>query len=98
VKQELFRDGYTVDIERDPLTGIVTYEAWFKDGRLDHPGGPAVVLRDAATGTVTFEAWYRRGLLHRTNGPAYIERDPTGIAVVEEWWKDGVSCTAEFTR
>ena len=91
VKQSFFRNGYTFDIERDPATGIVTYEAWSKDGKLDHVDAPAVVLRDAGTRILTFEAWYKNGELHRVDGPAYVERDAVvGAITRQEWWKNGV--------
>jgi hypothetical protein len=90
VKETLFREGQTVEIERDPVTGTITYEAWSRHGKQDRAKGPAVSLRNGATGVVTHEAWYKDGKLDRFDGPAYIERDGnTGIVTREAWFKDG---------
>ena len=53
--------GYTIKTERDPETGIVTYEAWSKDGKPDRADGPAIIKRDTTTGTVTHEARWNDG-------------------------------------
>src|SRR5206468_1343556 len=48
--------GYTIKTERDPATGTVIREAWYKDGKKDRADGPSFILRDAETGIVTREA------------------------------------------
>ena len=77
-------------IERDPITGIVTYEQWYSDGVPDRADGPALIERDPVTGAVIYEEWWKDGQMHRAAGPALIQRNPvTGIVTYEEWWKDG---------
>ena len=84
------REEHKVTTERDAATGTVTYEEWWKDGKLDRADGPAYIVRDAATGTVTREAWWKDGKLDRADGPAAIERDAaTGTVTGEAWCKDG---------
>lgn len=51
----------TIYTETDPATGIVTLEAWRKDGKLDRTDGPATICRDPTTGTVTVGAWRKDG-------------------------------------
>jgi putative sugar O-methyltransferase len=71
-------------------TGIVTYEAWLKDGKQGRADGPAIIERDDATAIVTCEEWWQDGAPHRADGPALIRRDgTTGLVTHEEWWKDG---------
>lgn len=56
--------------------GII--QAWYKDGKLHHEGGPAATTLDGT------EFWYFNGLLHREDGPAIIRQDGT-----KEWWING---------
>ena len=42
-------------------TGIVTYEAWMKDGKQGRADGPALIERDDTTGIVTCEEWWKDG-------------------------------------
>ncbi len=61
--------GYTIKTERDPVTGIVIREAWYKDGKKDRADGPSFILRDPATGIVTREVWWK-------DGKQAVGRDP----------------------
>jgi hypothetical protein len=78
-------------ILHNKATGIVTYEAWFKNGnKQGRDDGPAIIERDDTTGIVICEEWWKDGRPHRDDGPALIRRDGvTGIVTCEEWWKDG---------
>jgi hypothetical protein len=77
-------------ITRDPRTGVVTKELWYRNGRSHRDDGPAVIRRDALTGTVILESWWHEGKLHRDNGPAFITRDAaTGAPMCEEWYRSG---------
>ena len=84
---ELADDSHT--IERDAETGIVTYEAWYKDDKREPKAAPAVINHHPATGTATCEEWWDRDRLDRTGGPAVIVRNTTGEITREEWWKGG---------
>jgi hypothetical protein len=55
------RATHSVDIKRDPVTGVITREQWWKDGKLDRINGPAFIVRNAATGAVTDNQWWRDG-------------------------------------
>jgi hypothetical protein len=90
------RENHEVLSKRDPITGVIIFEAWYKyddlDRNLDRAAGPAYINRDARTGVVTREAWYKDGKLDRAAGPAYIERDArTGVVTREAWYKDGTA-------
>lgn len=87
---EMDRADGPAAIERDPTTGTVTHEFWWKNDHAHRADGAAFILRDPETGIVTREKWFRDNKQHRDGGPAYIERDPvTGTVTYEEWWKDG---------
>jgi len=47
------------DIERDPVTAVITKEVWIRNGNADREDGPAIIRRNAKTGAVTYSAWYR---------------------------------------
>jgi hypothetical protein len=86
----MITETHNVRTTRDATTGIVTCEAWWKDGTLDRTGGPAVITRDGANGIVTSEGWFKDGMYDRADGPAVIWRDgASGIVTCEAWWKDG---------
>jgi O-antigen ligase len=75
-------------VQRDPATGIATYEVWRKDGKPHRADGPAIIERDGVTGIVIRESWCKDGKLHRTDGPAHIERDSTtGASRSESWYE-----------
>ena len=59
-------------VQRDPTSGIVTYESYHKNGLTSREDGPARIKRDANTGVVTKEEWVLNGVRHRL-----IERDST---------------------
>ena len=83
-------------IKRDPATGIITREEWYRGERRHRADGPARIERDAETGVVTFEEWWENGKQDRADGPANIDRDAvTVIATYEEWCKDGQSDRAD---
>jgi hypothetical protein len=89
-------DGPAV-ITRDPKTGIVCTEEWWKNDKLHRLDGPAIVNRDARTGVVSCEAWYKNGNLSRNNGPALTVRDPSsGSVLFQKGAQDGV-LTDDFT-
>jgi hypothetical protein len=75
---------------RDPITGIVTFEAWCKNGKAERMDGPADIHRDPHTGVVTYEAWKKGGELNRADGWAATWRDAaTGKVTGQEMWRDG---------
>ncbi len=84
-------ERYSVNIRRDPATGVVFSEAWYNGGgKLDRSGDAALIVRDATTGIVTYEGWFKDGKRDRADGPAVIQRNRrTGVVSKEEWWKDG---------
>jgi hypothetical protein len=53
------REKREIFTETHPTTGIVTYEQWRKDSKLDRADGPAVIERNAQTGTLTGDCWYK---------------------------------------
>ncbi len=46
------------EIKRDPITGVITNEAWFQNGQSHRVDGPAIITRHAKTGVTTYSAWY----------------------------------------
>jgi hypothetical protein len=50
-------------IWRDPITGIIIEEEWYKGGRLHRDDGPAIIRRDPHTGEVKYTSWYFEGVL-----------------------------------
>jgi hypothetical protein len=77
-------------IERHPVTGIVSFEEFRVNSKLDRTDGPACIWRDEKTGLVIAEEWYTKGRLDRRDGPARIHRDAqTGCVTREQWWKNG---------
>jgi hypothetical protein len=87
---KLDREDGPALINCDPLTGVMTYEGWFRNGLADRVNGPAELWRDPHTGVVTQEKWMRGGQPDRDKGPAQIWRDgATGKITGEEMWKNG---------
>ena len=83
------RDDAPAIIMRDPATGEVVYEAWYKNDKRDRVDGPATINRDPKTGAIIYEEWWDRDRLHRDDGPAHIERYTTGEVIREIWCKNG---------
>lgn len=84
------KDGPAV-ISRDPSTGILFQEDWYRNGTYHRDGGPACIRRDPVNGGVMLASWYDHGKRHRADGPAVIQRDSsTGAIINEEYWKAGV--------
>ena len=46
---------------KDPTTGIVMREAWFRNGVRHREEGPALIIRDGKSGAVLSEKWFRVG-------------------------------------
>jgi hypothetical protein len=55
------REKREVITETDPATGVVTYEQWWKDDKLDRIDGPALIYRNVATAALVFDGWYKNG-------------------------------------
>lgn len=89
---ELHRDeqeGPAV-VSRDPGTGVIVREEYFRNGQWHREHGPALLTRDAATGKMLREEYYQNEQLHRLNGPASSDRDQAGRLVLEFWCKNGI--------
>lgn len=81
---------YTVEIHRNPRTGVAQIEKWLKGGQVHRVDGPALIVRDRETGAVTQELWMRNGELHREDGPASLTRDLlTGRIKYSTWHING---------
>jgi hypothetical protein len=65
-------------MEIDPQTGVVTWEAWNKDGKRHREGGPAVIERYTNTGEITRRTWYLNGKLVTPEqaGDYFYRREP----------------------
>ena len=87
MREEVYqKEVYSVEIRRDPLSGVAVSEKWCKEGKSHREDGPAQITRDASTGTVVREAWIRNNKYHRTDGPAIILRHPTTEHVYFSAW------------
>jgi hypothetical protein len=86
---------YTVWIERDSKTGVVTGETWSGKhptsgfGHLHRIEGPAFICRDPVTNVALIEEWHQNGRLHRDDGPAIIRRTSDGRVKFQSWYRDG---------
>lgn len=86
----LHREEGPARFDRDPETGVITWEDWYNNGLQHRQDGPAHVERDRISGIITCEEWRSGGRKHRDNGPAEIIRDATtGVTVLEAWWRHG---------
>src|SRR5665213_3039056 len=77
---------YTVEVFRDPRTGIVYNESWFVNGKRHQVGAPAHIERDRENGAVTHEGWFIEDKLHREDGPASLRQDPVTGRITRSWW------------
>jgi hypothetical protein len=73
-------------IRREPQTGIVLEERYYRHGRYHRDDGPAVVRYSAVNSVPFYEMYYHDGLMHRDpkEGPARIERNWDGSLVLIE--------------
>jgi uncharacterized protein len=85
-------EGCRLDSSRSPAVierkadGSTTYEAYWRNGKLDRRDGPAIVAHNA-DGSVREEYW-RNNKLDREDGPAVVQRNANG-ATSEEYHRNG---------
>jgi hypothetical protein len=88
---QLHRDEGAAVTIKDPETGEVISEEWWKHGQRHRDGDePAIVTSITSSSRVWSErSWYSDGQLHRENGPAEESRMANGIVHVEKWYRHG---------
>jgi hypothetical protein len=71
------RIGAPASIARDPTTGVVLEEEWYRYGKLHREDGPAIIRR-APDGKVKYTSWYQNGELipYRNRPKAAREAKP----------------------
>lgn len=83
-------ENYSVEIVRNPETGIVERESWTVNGRLSRNGLPAYQEFDSETGVLKVAGYYKFGLPEREDGPFEQHWDPqTGICILERYCQGG---------
>ena len=77
-------------IGRDPTTGTILNETYWRNGEIHRDGGPASIMHHP-NGRLAAVAWYRHGKPHRelAEGPALTHWDADGNIIRNEFWLNG---------